>query len=191
MTIEHMDLNRLRSAKLLSYGSIFNAPRIDGPALARVFKEARKHNLIICADMIKPRLGETLRDIKEALSYLDYFFPNYDEACIMTGNKDLEEIADTFLGCGVKNVVIKNGGKGCYIKNRGGAMEVPTRQIQAVDTIGAGDNFVAGFITAILENKNLRECAVFANMTALVSVQSVGATAGVQRREQVEEELQK
>jgi sugar/nucleoside kinase (ribokinase family) len=191
MTIEHMDLNRLRSAKLLSYGSIFNAPRIDEPALVRIFKEARKHNLIICADMITPRLGETLQDIKEALSYLDYFFPNYDEACIMTGKKDLKEIADIFLGCGVKNVIIKNGRKGCYIKNHDGVMEIPTRQIQAIDTIGAGDNFVAGFITAILENKNLCECAVFANMTALVSVQTVGATTGVQRREQVEREVQK
>ena len=37
----------------------------------------------MCADMIKPRLGETLDDIREALSYVDYFFPNFDEACLI------------------------------------------------------------------------------------------------------------
>jgi sugar/nucleoside kinase (ribokinase family) len=191
MSIEHIDLSRLKSAKLLSLGSIFNNPLIDGSSLVRIFERAKKHNLIICADMIKPRLGETLKDIQEPLGYVDYFFPNYDEACIITGKSDLEEIGDTFLACGVKNVVIKNGKKGCYIKNKDCMAIVPTRQIEALDTIGAGDNFVAGFITALLENKSLRECGIFANMTALISIRSIGATTGVCRRGQVEEELQK
>lgn len=43
--------------------------------------------MTITADMIMPRLGETLDDIAGALQYVDYFFPNYDEACLMTGEK--------------------------------------------------------------------------------------------------------
>ena len=43
--------------------------------------------MTITADMIMPRLGETLDDIAGALQYVDYFFPNYDEACLMTGRK--------------------------------------------------------------------------------------------------------
>lgn len=187
MTIEDVDLDRFKDARLLSLASIFNNPLLDGPALVKIFQEAKRNNMIICADMIKARLCETLEDIGEALSYVDYFFPNYDEACIITGKTDINEIADIFLGCGVKNVVIKTGKKGCYIKNNKQTLEIPAcKDIKAIDTIGAGDNFASGFITGILDGKTLKECAEFANVTAAISVQSVGATTGVQNREQVE-----
>ncbi len=191
MTIDDVDLSRLSEASLLSLASIFNNPLLDCKALVKIFKEAKKNNMIICADMIKARLGETLDDIKEALSYVDYFFPNYDEACLMSGESELDKIADTFLACGIKNVIIKTGKKGCYIKNQDGVvLEVPAMQgITAIDTIGAGDNFASGFITAILEGKSLRECAEFANVTASISVQSIGATTGVKCRQQVNERL--
>lgn len=187
MTIEDVDFDRFKDARLLSLASIFNNPLLDGTALVKIFQEAKRNNMIICADMIKARLCETLEDIGEALSYVDYFFPNYDEASIITGKTDINEIADIFLGCGVKNVVIKTGKKGCYIKNNKQTLEIPAcKNIKAIDTIGAGDNFASGFITGILDGKTLKECAEFANVTAAISVQSVGATTGVQNREQVE-----
>lgn len=191
MTIEDVDMERFSQARLLSLASIFNNPLLDGKALVRIFQEAKRNDMIICADMIKARLGETLEDIREALSYVDYFLPNYEEACLMTGKTELEEIADCFLECGLKHVVIKTGKRGCYIKGKEAeAMEVPAMKgIKAIDTIGAGDNFAAGFITALLEGKSLKECAEFANVTASVSVQSIGATTGVQNRSQVEERL--
>ncbi len=191
MTIDDVDLSRLGEARLLSLASIFNNPLLDCKALVQIFQEAKKQDMIICADMIKARLGETLEDIKEALSYVDYFFPNYDEACLMTDETELGKIADKFLDCGIQHVVIKTGKKGCYIKSRDGSvLEVPAMKgITAIDTIGAGDNFASGFITAILEGKSLKECAEFANVTASISVQSIGATTGVQRREQVDERM--
>lgn len=191
MTIDDVDLSRLKEARLLSLASIFNNPLLDCPALVKIFKEAKARDMIICADMIKARLGETLDDIKEALGYVDYFFPNYDEACLMTEETELEKIADRFLDCGIQHVVIKTGKKGCYIKSQDGSvLEVPAMKgITAIDTIGAGDNFASGFITAILEGKSLKECAEFANVTASISVQSIGATTGVQKREQVDERM--
>ena len=191
MTIDDVDISRFSEAKLLSLASIFNNPLLDCPALVKIFEEAKKNDMIICADMIKARLGETLDDIKEALSYVDYFFPNYDEACMMTGETELEKIADIFLDCGIRNVIIKTGKDGCYIKSKDGSvLIVPAMKgITAIDTIGAGDNFASGFITAILDGKSLQECAEFANVTASISVQSIGATTGVQHKLQVKERL--
>lgn len=63
--------------------------------------------------------------------------------------------------------------------------------VTAIDTIGAGDNFASGFISAILQGKNIRECGVYANCTAAISVQHTGATSGVQNKEMVEEMLAK
>lgn len=192
LKIDDLDMSGFSGAKLLSLASIFNSPLLDGAALVQIFKHAKEHGLVICADMIKPRLGETLEDIKEALSYVDYFFPNYEESRILTKESELEAIADAFLSCGVKNVVIKYGKRGCFIKNCDLSMTVAAyRQTRAIDTIGAGDNFVAGFITAILDGKTLLECARFANATASIAVESVGATTGVKDRRRVDELYEK
>ena len=191
-SIEHVDFDKMKQAKILSLASIFNNPLLDGKTLVKIFKEAKKADMIICADMIKPRLGETLDDIREALSYVDYFFPNFEEACLMTGETEEEKVADVLFGCGVKNVIMKIGKRGCYIRNADGAMIVPdAKGITAIDTIGAGDNFASGFITGLLDGKDLRECGIYANCTAAVSVQYVGATTGVQNRQMVEDMLAK
>ncbi|MCD7993931.1 MAG: carbohydrate kinase family protein, partial [Clostridia bacterium] len=130
-------------------------------------------------------------DIQKALSYVDYFFPNYDEAAQITGKKELEEIAQTLLDCRVRNVIIKIGKRGCFIKNSEEAFIVPAfHDMLCMDTTGAGDNFASGFICGLLEGKGLKECTAFANCTASVSVESVGATTGVRDREQVEARYQ-
>ncbi len=185
--ITDVDFSKFKGAKLLTLASIFNCPLLDNKSLVQIFKKAKEEGMIICADMIKPRFSEKLEDIGEALGYIDYFFPNYDEACLLSGEKDLDKIADSFLKYDVKHVIIKTGKEGCFIKTKGESLKVPAVSgIQAIDTIGAGDNFAAGFITALLDGKELINCAQFANATASIAVQSAGATTGVLNKEQVE-----
>lgn len=190
--IKHVDFEKMKQAKILSLASIFNCPLLDGKTLVEIFKVAKAEGMTISADMIMPRLGETLDDIREALSYVDYFFPNFDEACLLTGETDEAKVADKLFDCGVKNVIMKIGKRGCYIRNSSGAMIVPAcKGVTAIDTIGAGDNFASGFIAALLQGKDIRDCAIYANCTAAVSVQYVGATTGVQNKEMVDKMLEK
>lgn len=189
---EDLDMSALKDARILSFASIFNNPLFDNKSLVSVFSKAKEEGMIICADMVTPKMNETLDDIKEALSYVDYFFPNFEEASEMTGEINEDKVADVLYGCGVKNVIMKIGKRGCYIRNAEGAMIVPAAKgVTAIDTIGAGDNFASGFITALLEGKDIRECAIYANCTAAVSVQYVGATGGVKDRTIVDEMLAK
>ena len=190
--IEHVNFDKIKEAKILSLASIFNCPLLDGKTLEKIFSFAKEHGMTITADMIMPRLGETLDDIAGALQYVDYFFPNYDEACLMTGEKDEAKVADKLFSYGIKNVVMKIGTRGCYIRNKDGVMIVPAcKGITAVDTIGAGDNFASGFIAALLQGKDIKECAEYANCTAAIAVQHPGATSGVQNRQMVEDMLKK
>ena len=162
--IEHVNFDKIKEAKILSLASIFNCPLLDGKTLEKIFSFAKEHGMTITADMIMPRLGETLDDIAGALQYVDYFFPNYDEACLMTGEKDEAKVADKLFSYGIKNVVMKIGTRGCYIRNKDGVMIVPAcKGITAVDTIGAGDNFASGFIAALLQGKDIKECGEYAN----------------------------
>ena len=163
--ISNVNFDKIKEAKILSLASIFNCPLLDGKTLEKIFSFAKEHGMTITADMIMPRLGETLDDIAGALQYVDYFFPNYDEACLMTGEK--AKVADKLFSYGIKNVVMKIGTRGCYIRNKDGVMIVPAcKGITAVDTIGAGDNFASGFIAALLQGKDIKECAEYANCTA-------------------------
>lgn len=190
LDIDSINLENIKDAKILSLASIFNNPLLNNDALVKIFKRAKENNMIICADMVKSRLNEGLEDIKEALSYVDYFFPNYEEASELTGKEDLDNIADTFLSCGVKNVIIKTGKKGCFIKNSELRKMIPAFLKDSsvkIDTIGAGDNFVSGFISSLLRDEDIENCGLFGNAVAAVSIESIGATTGVKSRSQVEE----
>lgn len=183
----HIQTAFLSGAKLLSLGSFFNAPRLDQAALLPIFYKAKEQGILICADMIHPRLGETLMDIETALSLVDYFFPNYEEARLLTGKDTLPEIAQVFLNTGLGHVLIKTGRQGCYFQDRQETFILPAYPgIQAIDTIGAGDNFAAGFLSGLLEGRSHWECALLGNAVASISVQHPGATSGVQSREQVD-----
>ena len=151
---------------------------------------AKKAGALVCADVVYDDHGSaSFSDYGECLKEIDYFFPNDDEAQKITGERDLEKMADYFLSCGIKNVVIKAGKQGCFFKNQLESFTVPAFSVKAVDTTGAGDNFASGFITALLEGKNHRECCRFAHAVAAIAVESVGANVGVKSRGQVEEFL--
>lgn len=192
MAIDDIDMSLIGRGRLLSIASFFNNPRLDNDAMVMICKEASAAKMIITADMIKPRLGETFDDIAEALSFVDYFFPNCDEARMMTGEQDIARVADRILAYGVKHVIIKIGKHGAYIKGRDGTeMIVPAMQgITAIDTIGAGDNFASGFIAALLEGRSLKECGEYGNVAASLAVTSIGATTGVTSRALFDEQLE-
>ncbi len=90
-----------------------------------------------------------------------------------------------FQDWGVQNVVIKLGAKGCYVKPAGAkGFSVKAFRTAVVDTTGAGDSFVAGFLAGVLRRWDLRECAGFACAVAALSIQSVGATGAMPTFEQ-------
>ncbi len=88
--------------------------------------------------------------------------PNIDEARKILGDDSLtpERAARILLDMGVKIVVIKMGKDGCYVADGKTAEFVPAFKVKVVDTTGAGDTFMAGFISAYVNGRSLRECAI-------------------------------
>lgn len=178
---------RLGFARILAFGSIFNNPLVSGEWMASLFRRARAAGMTVCADMVPSRAGAGLEDIAEALGCVDYFFPNADEAVGLTGAADERRAAAVLVDHGVANVILKMGGRGCLVCSAHATELVPAIRQRAVDTTGAGDNFVAGYIRALLRGADPVDAAVFANGVAAVSVGALGATAGVRSLAQVEE----
>ena len=64
-----------------------------------------------------------------------------------------EEIARWYLARGVKAVVVKTGAQGAYGATETEAFAEPTfRAERIVDTVGAGDGFAAGVISALAKD---------------------------------------
>lgn len=94
---------------------------------------------------------------------LDYFLPNEEESCMLTGETDAAEAAEALFRAGVKHVVIKCGGRGCLIWDEKGMERLPALEnVRCVDTTGAGDSFTAGFLFRLAQGASFRECARFA-----------------------------
>ena len=98
-------------------------------------------------------------------------------------------MAEVFLRWGVKNVIVKLGGRGCYFKNAAESFFLPACPIQAVDATGAGDNFVAGFAAEILRGESHPAALRFANACGAICTTAVGAGTALKSREQVMEFL--
>ncbi|MGI6007987.1 MAG: carbohydrate kinase family protein [Ruminococcus sp.] len=177
---EDIDVSTFSRASLLCFASIFVFPFFSPDDYSRIFAEAKRNNMTLCADMTKCKNQETVEDIREALSYLDFVFPNLEEARMVTRREDPDDVADAFLDCGVGHAVIKLGSQGCLIKSRSQRLIVPALpDIRCLDTTGAGDNFAAGFISGLIKKQPLQECGRIANETAARCIEKMGATAWI------------
>ena len=137
----------LAGGSILCFASIFVSPHFGNRELAALFSRARAAGLTVCADMTKRKNKETIRDMEKSLSFLDYVFPNYEEAALLTGETDPDRIGDAFLSRGVKHVVIKAGAKGCYVCTEADRFWSPAySRARCIDTTGAGDTFTGCFL---------------------------------------------
>lgn len=187
---EDVDMDAVSDGVILTFASFFNSPMLGEPFLSDLLRRAAERGMTVCADMVAAKRGETVENLAPALPYVDYFFPNYDEASALTGERDIDRIADRLLKLGVRNVVMKIGKQGCLVKNADTCLIVPAYpRADCVDTTGAGDNFAAAFQCGLLEGRTLEECAQLANCAASLAIESIGAVSGVRNREQLEERL--
>ena len=177
---------RFSDARALMLGSLFRAPFDDPEIIHSVLCSAKAAGQLVFADTKLPNFRFlTLDDLRCSLSLIDFITPNEDEARYYSGKEHPEDMADVFLGYGVRNVIIKLGAKGCFFKNAEESISLPPCSIQAVDATGAGDNFAAGFAAEILRGASHADALRFANACGAICTTAVGAGTALQSREQV------
>lgn len=181
-----LETDAFRGVKLVCLASMFVSPQLGTKDMETLFASVKAAGKILCADTTKRKNGETIADVAGALKHLDYFFPNLEEARLLTGLETPEEIAQAFVDVGVGCVVLKLGGQGCMVKTREAEYRIPAYAgAVCVDTTGAGDNFSAAFISGILEGRTPLQCGALANAVASICVEKLGATAARPEPEEV------
>ncbi|MDU1026517.1 MAG: sugar kinase, partial [Leclercia adecarboxylata] len=112
---------------------------------------------------LRPVLWKSEAEMVEKLNHLafqaDWVLPGVKEGQILTGEKTPEGIADFYLNRGVKAVILKTGADGAWFKTANGEQgAVAAVKVEnVVDTVGAGDGFAVGVVSALLEGKTLHQ----------------------------------
>ncbi len=184
---DDINLEIIKRAKILLVAGTFLMPSFDGKGTSDLLRYAKENDVMCCMDTAWDSTGEWLNKIESTLEYLDWFMPSYDEAIELTGKKAPAEIAGFLLGKGVKNVIIKLGHEGCFVKEgkKEGYFVSPFSDAGAVDSSGAGDSFCAGFITGLIQGWSIHDCAVFANAVGAHCVRQLGTTAGIRPMKEI------
>ncbi len=179
-SLEDVDLALLEETAIVHVGGTYLLPRFDGDGAARLFSEARGRGKLTSMDVTWDTTGRWMSVIEPCLPHLDFFLPSIAEAEKIAGARDPQDIAARLQARGVGTAVIKLGDKGCYVKHgQEKGFSVSAFPTEVVDTTGAGDSFVAGFLTGVLRKWDMGECAAFACAVAAMNIRAVGATAGI------------
>lgn len=179
--IEDIDYNIVQNSQIVFVAGTMLLPKFDGVQCAAFLKKAKEMGKYTVLDTAWDSKGRWMKVLEPCMKYIDLFIPSIEEAAMLSGKEEPEEMADVFLAMGVKTAVIKLGKKGCFIKNLDGEKHtIPTySKIKAVDTTGAGDSFVAGFITGLTKGWSLYECGKLANAVGTHCVMAAGASTGI------------
>ncbi|MDU6926549.1 sugar kinase [Franconibacter helveticus] len=142
---------------------------------------------------LRPVLWKSEAEMVEKLNQLafqaDWVLPGLKEGIILTGQTTPEGIADFYLERGVKAVVLKTGADGAWFKTASGEQgAVAAVKVEnVVDTVGAGDGFAVGVISALLEGKPLAQAVRRGNKIGSLAIQVPGDSEGLPTREQLGE----
>ncbi|OII61391.1 sugar kinase [Streptomyces sp. CC53] len=139
--------------------------------------EAARRDTRIFADVGWDETGRWDLAALADLEHCEAFLPNAEEAMRYT-RTGCPRAAARALADKVRLAVVTLGSDGAYAVDSatGETAEVPAIAVTALDPTGAGDVFVAGFLTGTLAGWPLADRLAFAGLTAALSVQEFGGS---------------
>ncbi|HDL18844.1 MAG TPA: hypothetical protein ENH29_07305, partial [Bacteroidetes bacterium] len=151
----------------------------------------------IHTDYLRKGLAEVVKRYKKPVFLLDgrhvqgvypaWLKMNDHEALKMCGKQKpvTEEISREEVLAAIEFVyqkqeaplVVTRGGEGCVVRNADGISLVPGIRVRGeIDTVGAGDSFLAGLSAALAVGKQLGAAAQVGNLVSAVTIQKIGRT---------------
>ena len=170
----------VKNADFVHIGGFYLMPKFDGEDTVKTLKVAREGKAITTMDILGVKQDNMAEKILPAMPYLDYFMPNLEEAQMITGLTDLDELCDFFLNAGAKHVVLKMGVRGSLIKDKEGMrLRIPAFKVNVVDTTGCGDAWSGGFITGLSRGMTIAEAAKLGSACGSLVATGLGSDAGI------------
>jgi sugar/nucleoside kinase (ribokinase family) len=113
---------------------------------------------------------EARATFERAVSLSDVVFGNAEEEiCLVARNSSIDQALVT-LSAGNRTVIARTGAEGAYVSTSSQITHVPGFEVDVVDTLGAGDAFDGGFITARMEGQAVTESVRWGNAVAALKI---------------------
>jgi ribokinase len=122
--------------------------------------------------------------VLDLLAVTDVFLPNTVELQAITGEADLDAAAAVARAAGPV-LAVKAGPDGALGWDDDGRQQTPASQVDVVDTTGAGDSFVAGFLAAWIERRSFATCLAWAAAAGSLSTRAAGGTTAQATRAEI------
>lgn len=181
LTIEDLPWSYIRQARHLHLSSYY-LQRGLRPDCAALFRRAKEAGLSTSFDTNWDPDDAWGSDVLEVLPYVDVFFPNDQEARLISGAEDLDE-ALARLAQRAGTVVATCGAEGVQARQGDVTYALPAFSADPVDAVGAGDSFNAGFLYRYLQGSSLEACLQAGLLTGAFSVLAPGGTTAFDNME--------
>ena len=161
-------------------------------AVKRLMSRAKALDMFISFDPnLRPQLWKDEKEMVRTLNSLaqeaDLVLPGLSEGKILTKRDTPEGIAEFYHERGVDSVIVKLGDKGAYWSTGGEHGTVPAFPVKRiVDTVGAGDGFAVGVISAVAEGMSLQEAAARGTVIGSIQITHRGDNEGPPTRAELE-----
>jgi adenosine kinase len=162
---------------------------VSPESIVSVGKHAAENNKTFMMNLSAPFLCEFFKDpMMEAMPYIDVLFGNETELGVFAKThkfetEDLKEIAKKIAALPKHNdkkqrlVVITHGKDPAIVVENGEVKEypvIPIKEEDIIDTNGAGDAFVGGFISQLVQGKDVDDCVRCGHWAANYIIQQSG-----------------
>ena len=156
------------------------------PTVLSAAKIAKQNGIRI---LLNPAPAKQLPE--ELISLADFLIPNETELSLLTGMevKDIpsaERAAKSLLARGVQNVIVTMGGNGALVVTKELTKHIPAFEVDVIDTTAAGDSFIGGFATSLLENKAIKDAVRYGCATGALAATKFGAQPSLPTKTEVE-----
>jgi fructokinase len=194
---DEVDTGYIRAAKVLHYGSISLIGEPSRGATLYAVDTARAAGCLISYDPnlrlpLWPDANAARDGMLLGLKKAHVVKLSDDESEFLTGLCNLESARKALWHDELKLMVVTRGHAGCVYFTRDFSGTVESFGVEAVDTTGAGDGFVAGLLQGLLadpatfqDEARLRELCHFANAVGALATTERGAIPALPDREQV------
>jgi sugar/nucleoside kinase (ribokinase family) len=171
---EDLDLDYLANSRHFHLSSFYLQSGLR-PRVPELFRKMKEKGLTTSLDTNDDPDDGWRGGLEEALRYVDVFLPNEREALKVAGVADLEA-AIKKLAAAVPLVVVKLGREGALAQRGAERFKSPAIGVEAVDAVGAGDSFDAGFLHQYVRGADLPACLRAGNLAGAFSTTRSGGT---------------
>ncbi|WP_174734396.1 aminoimidazole riboside kinase [Mesobacillus harenae] len=195
--------NVFKENKVFHFGTISLLMDPVRSATKKAISYAKKHGMIVSFDPnVRLSLWKDEALLKETifnmLPDVDVLKISTEELDFLTGSEDTAIIDNWMTKYGLSLIFLTKGAEGSTVFTKSGAVEVKALKVNTIDTTGAGDAFVSGFLYCLNEREQdlstisveeAAEIAAFASVSGALAAAQKGAMTALPTLPEVQKML--